>query len=405
MLPSGVVGVDVDLDLDVDIALVPLEGQVPILGIRVGVGEPCIALEDVQVTVVVGPHLAVVREAVLQARDVEHELGGSRIQGSGVVDLGPCAIQQTLHLDIGRVGRVVVGIGAGGVDVQALAAHPTVVTLEGHEVDAVVEVDLAGPRRDADDEVDGRAVCDEGQAVRAAVEVLGVPVPRDVVLLPVGEVGCVPADVGVARPDVDGVLIPSAVDVRPEAQWAVVHALGATDAVRPGLGLDILPYHVAILVFPVVVDVDVCIDMDVAGRGVIDSQVPGERLVGRPARPLVVGVVGLVPVPLDVPLDGVVVTGWECGDVQRHRVGAVLQVVAIRPDVEGGVGAAGDVEVVVLLVKLVPVPVGGVVDPRGHVDVAVELEDVGLPVYPVVVSGGHVRVVHGEGLGVPAVPV
>ena len=88
------------------------------------------------------------------------------------------------------------------------------------------------------------------------------------ILLPGCEVGGVPVDVGVARPDVVWVLRPRAVDIRPEAQWVVVRALRATDAVVHGRTLDKFPLAV--------IDVDAGVDEDVAGRGVVDGQVPSD---------------------------------------------------------------------------------------------------------------------------------
>ena len=233
-----------------------------------------------------------------------------------------------------------------------------------------------------------------------------MPIDLDVVLGARVQVAEVQAHLGGTGVQGLRVIDPSAVLVGGDDHWIVVAVLVAWEVVPLAEPRDVDP-----TAFGGVTGVEAALDLQLAGVELVDGQVPVNHPIGIVnqahevrAAPLHVVVVGHVAVPVDVPLQGVVVAPrGGCvngGDVPAHLVGAVVEVLGPVPlavllglqgQIEGE--AAGDLEVEVALHDMVPVAI------RRVVQVAVDLD----PAVPrahgqVPLDGAPVR---GEVLAVP----
>ena len=157
---------------------------------------------------------------------------------------------------------------------------------------------------------------------------------------------------------------------------------GGIEPVRPRFQLGEVP----------VADLDVqpAFYPDVAGDVLVDLDAPVYLVVRGGRVPLLVLVVRDAGVPVDEPLEGVVVAGLELREVPPHLVRSVIEVIAVwvlpaaalvdqQPDIPT-VDAPVDLEVDVVVVDVVPVPIAGVVQVGVDVGVAVPLGEVEVPI-------------------------
>ena len=121
----------VDLQVDVHSAHEAVNRQVVVGDIVVGAGVPSFRVEDVEVAVVVCLHLSVVLEALLEARDVDLDRGGPRIERGRVGDQGPRAILIYAELHRRVLRSVVLHLLAWSAEVPALGFDPVFLSPEG----------------------------------------------------------------------------------------------------------------------------------------------------------------------------------------------------------------------------------------------------------------------------------
>ena len=164
-----------------------------------------------------------------------------------------------------------------------------------------------------------------------------MPIDLDVVLGARIQVAEVQAHLGGTGVQGLRVIDPSAVLVGGDDYWIVVAILVAWEVVPLAESRDVAPTAFGLADGSCVNGVEAALDLQLAGVELVDGQVPVDQPIGivnqahevRSA-PLQVVVVGHVAVPVDVPLQGVVVAPrGGCvngGDVPAHLVGAVIEV-------------------------------------------------------------------------------
>ena len=290
---------------------------------------------------------------------------------------------------------------------MVVVAHQVVRSENGLQNQVVFDLGPAIPLAHGDVElVSGRARRVEPEVVVAVAAGVArnAPIDGDVVLGPIVEVPevqthLVCADVQQLRvPHPRAALIglyPYRVEdagVRAGRRVRLVHAVH----VHPVVGAGVVPGGIG----------DPYVDhppyLHVAGHRLVELEGPVDRLIAAGGVPLLVLVVGQEPVTEDEPLESVLVTDLQGGNVPHHVVGAVGQVLVPTPlialvglELQLGIDAWRDVERVDLRVGVVQGQVPGavlyLVQVCVDVDVAVPVRELEGPV-DVAPTGGEISI-------------